>query len=377
MTEREIKALRGLSDADVAERRKKDGYNELPDAGKRGIFKIILEVFTEPMFLLLVVCGVVYLLVGEPQDAIMLLGFVIIMMTITIVQEGKTEKSLEALRDLSSPRAKVMRNGEQITIPGREVVAGDLVILAEGERVPADGVLIWNANMSVDESLLTGESVPVRKQAVETFDDAVGAGDSRPGGDDVPWAYSGTLVVSGQSVMLVRNIGARTEMGRIGKALAEVEKEDTLLQQETARVVKSIFIIAIVLCAVVVGVYGFTRGSWLEAILSGITLAMAMLPEEFPVVLTVFLALGAWRLSQKNVLARKVSAVETLGRGDGTLLGQDGHHHSEPHERRAPLERNRQGRRHPFRRRSRAAENSRGVSRDGRMRRAREPQGPV
>jgi Ca2+-transporting ATPase len=313
MTEREIKGLKGLSDADVAEKRKKDGYNELPDAGKRGIFKIILEVFTEPMFLLLVVCGVVYLLVGEPQDAIMLLGFVVIMMTITIVQEGKTEKSLEALRDLSSPRAKVMRNGVQITIPGREVVSGDLVILAEGERVSADGVLIWNAGLSVDESLLTGESVPVRKQSVDAYEDAASAGDSRPGGDDSPWTYSGTLVVSGQAVMLVRNIGARTEMGRIGKALAEVEKEDTLLQKETGRVVKSIFVIAIILCAVVVVVYGLTRGSWLDAILSGITLAMAMLPEEFPVVLTVFLALGAWRLSRKNVLARKVSAVETLG----------------------------------------------------------------
>ena len=318
MTEREIQALSGLSTQDVAERQKKFGYNELPDADRRGIFRIIREVFTEPMFLLLVACGMVYLLVGEPKDALLLLGFVIIMMGITIFQEGKTEKTLDALRNLSSPRAIVIRNGERVTVPGREVVAGDLNVLSEGERVPADGILIWSSGLTVDESLLTGESVPVRKLAVENLDDAK-ADMARPGGEDSPYAYSGSLVVSGQAVVLIRNIGAATEMGRIGKALAGVEEETTLLQKETGRIVRVIFIIAIALCALIVAVYGLTKQTptgapdWMGGILAGITLAMAMLPEEFPVVLTIFLALGAWRISRKNVLARKMSAVETLG----------------------------------------------------------------
>jgi len=313
MTERELQALPGLSDAQVAQARKLFGYNELPGANKRGLFRIILGVFSEPMFLLLVVCGFVYLLVGEPTDALMLLGFVLIMMVITVVQEGKTERTLDALRDLSSPRAKVIRNGTRMVIPGRELVAGDVVVLEEGERVPADGNLIFNSNLLVDESLLTGESVPVHKTASVTLDQASGEEASRPGGEENSWVYSGSLVVAGQAVVLIRNIGANTEMGRIGKALSTVKEEPTLLQVETGRVVRTLFLVALALCVLVVLVYGFTRGLWLEAVLSGITLAMAMLPEEFPVVLTVFLALGAWRISRHHVLARRVSAVETLG----------------------------------------------------------------
>jgi Ca2+-transporting ATPase len=313
MTERELQLLNGLSEADVADRRQRHGWNEIPDKEKRGILKIVLEVFTEPMFLLLVVCGVVYLLVGEPRDALLLLGFVLIMMGITIVQEGKTERTLDALRNLSSPRAVVIRDGGRRTVAGREVVPGDLMVLAEGERVAADAVLIWNSHLSADESLLTGESVPVRKQAVDDLDAAHALEAGRPGGEDNSWVYSGSLVVSGQAVAVARGTGASTEMGRIGRALASVVEEPTRLQRETGKLVRKIFAIAVLLCLTVVAVFGLTRGQWLEAVLSGITLAMAMLPEEFPVVLTIFLALGAWRISRKNVLARRMSAVESLG----------------------------------------------------------------
>jgi Ca2+-transporting ATPase len=312
MNEREIRELKGLSKADVDDRRRRFGANQLPDKQKRGILKIILEVCTEPMFLLLVACGVIYLLVGEPRDAIMLLFFVIIMMTITIVQEGKTEKSLDALRNLSSPRALVIRDGERFTVSGPELVPDDLVIVAEGERVPADGILLWGTNISVDESLLTGESVPVNKAPVDAYA-ASDAEMGRPGGEDSPYVYSGSLIVSGQGVFRVRATGASTEMGKIGQALGSVEKENTPLQKETGKIVRFIFVLAALMCVLVMVVFGLTHGNWLGGILAGITLAMAMLPEEFPVVLTIFLALGAWRISKKNVLARRMSAVESLG----------------------------------------------------------------
>jgi Ca2+-transporting ATPase len=305
----QVKSLTGLTGEEVQNRLKRDGFNELQSAKKRSIFHIAAEVFREPMFLLLVACGVVYLFLGDVEEACMLLGFVLCVIGITIYQEGKTENALDALRDLSSPRALVIRDGQQQRIAGKQVVRGDVVILREGDRIPADGVILWEENFTVDESLLTGESVAVRKSAGDISDENMG----QPGGEDQPWVFSGTLVVQGQAVARVLGTGARTEMGKIGKALLTVKQEETPLQSETKRLVKSIFIIALVLCAAVVVIYGLTRRDWLHSVLTGITLAMAMLPEEFPVVLTVFLALGAWRISRKNVLARKMSAVETLG----------------------------------------------------------------
>jgi Ca2+-transporting ATPase len=308
LSEDQVKHLTGLTEAKAHEILETEGPNELPSAKKRGIFAIVLDVFKEPMFLLLVAIGVLYLILGDIQEALMLLGFVFVIMGITIYQEGKTERTLDALRDLSSPRALVIRDSERKRIPGREVVRGDVIILAEGDRVPADGVLVWGINLSVDESLLTGESVAVRKSP--SPDDVEMA---RPGGDDLPFVYSGTLIVVGQGVAVVKATGARSEIGRIGKALQTVQPEATMLQRETRSVVKTVFLFALILFAVVVVVYGLTRGDWLHGFLSGLTLAMATLPEEFPVVLTIFLALGAWRISQKRVLARKMAAVETLG----------------------------------------------------------------
>jgi len=308
LTDKEIKALRGLEPEAASELLRTSGYNELPAQKKRGIIKIALGVFKEPMFLLLVVCGAVYLFLGDLEESVMLLGFVFFIIGITIYQEGKTENALNALRDLSSPRALVIRGGERARIPGREVVPGDHVILEEGDRIPADGVLVWGVNFSVDESLLTGESIPVRKEPGE-----VSGGMAEPGGDGLSSVFSGSMVVTGQGLACIINTGTKTEMGRIGKSLSMLEQEDTPLQKETGRIVKTVFIIAAACCIVVVLMYGFTRNDWLSGVLSGITLAMAMLPEEFPVVLTIFLALGAWRISQKNVLARKISAVETLG----------------------------------------------------------------
>jgi Ca2+-transporting ATPase len=300
--------LQGLTEQEARERLAIDGYNELPTTKKRTFFHILFEVLREPMFLMLIACGVLYMFLGDQEEALMLMGFVVVIIGITFYQEQKTERALDALRDLSSPRALVIRDGKQQRIAGREVVRDDIVLVAEGDRVPADAVLLTGSNVSVDESLLTGESVPVRKKA---WDGRLEMG--RPGGDDQPFVYSGTLIVKGQGVTQVRSTGMRTEIGKIGKALQILQPEDTNLQQQTGKIVRNFAIIGLAMCVIVVVVFGLTRGDWLHGFLAGITLAMATLPEEFPVVLTIFLALGAWRISQHRVLTRRVAAVEMLG----------------------------------------------------------------
>ncbi|MFZ6030807.1 MAG: cation-translocating P-type ATPase [Chloroflexota bacterium] len=300
--------LQGLSEQEARERLAVEGYNELPGTQKRAFWHILLEVVREPMFLMLIACGLLYLFLGNHEEAVMLMGFVVVIIGITFYQEQKTERALDALRDLSSPRALVIRDGKQQRIAGREVVREDIVLVSEGDRVPADAVLLTGSNVSVDESLLTGESVPVRKK---TWDGRLEMG--RPGGDDRPFIYSGSLVVKGQGVAQVRATGMRTEIGKIGKALQTLQPEDTNLQQQTGVIVRNFALIGLALCVMVVVVFGLTRADWLHGFLAGITLAMATLPEEFPVVLTIFLAMGAWRISQRHVLTRRVPAVEMLG----------------------------------------------------------------
>lgn len=300
--------LAGLSSAEARERLRIDGPNELPSSKPRSVAAIAWEVVKEPIFLLLVACGTIYLFLGDKQEALMLLGFVFVVTGISFYQEHKTERTLEALRDLSSPRAQVIRAGRPIRISGREVVKGDIIVMSEGDRVPADARVLSSTNLLTDESLLTGESLPVRKAA-----STVPVGAVRPGGDDLPFVYSGTLVVQGRGVAVVEAIGLNTEIGKIGIALQSVSIERTHLQQETARWVRILAIFGGVLCLIVVLLHGLTRGSWLSGVLSGLTLAMAILPNELPVVLTIFMALGAWRISKHHVLTRRVPVVETLG----------------------------------------------------------------
>lgn len=307
MSQFEPDTITGLTEAESARRLARDGYNELPSSRKRSVFAIALSVAREPMFLLLIAGGLVYLLLGSVDEALMLLAFVIVVMSITFFQERKTERALEALRNLSSPRALVIRDGKQRRIAGRDVVIGDMLVLAEGDRVPADAVLVVSTNLNVDESLLTGESIPVRKMADGDRDQR------RPGGDDSPYIYSGTLVVQGYAVAEVLATGTATEMGKVGQALQVISTEDTLIQKETKALVAKLAIIGLSICSLIVVIYGLTRGDWLDGLLAGIALAMAVLPEEFPVVLMVFLALGAWRISKSNVLTRRVPAIEMLG----------------------------------------------------------------
>ena len=304
----------GLSSQEAGDRLKQHGYNELPSTQHRTFLRIALDIIQEPIFLLLIACGVIYLFLGDAQEALILLGFVFFIIGINLYQEQKTERSLEALRDLSSPRALVIRDGERQRIAGREVVQGDLIVVEEGDRVPADAILLWSTHLTIDESLLTGESVPVRKRTIQLEEDPEKLSATlRPGGDDLPTVYSGTLAVQGQGIAQVQATGIGTEMGKIGKALQTVEPEDTVLQKETRRIVGKLTMIALAICAAVVVIYGLTRADWLHGFLAGLALAMAILPNEIPVVLAIFLALGAWRFSQKQVLTRRIPVVETLG----------------------------------------------------------------
>ena len=308
--------LQGLSENEAQAKLEREGFNELPSSKPRNFFAIALGVVKEPMFLLLVACGTLYLILGDVQEGLMLLGFVFVIMGIELYQEKKTEKALDALKDLASPRALVLRDGKERRIAGREVVTGDIIILQEGDRVPADATVLTSLNLLADESLLTGESVPVRKSEWGVQQQKV-----HPGGDDLPFVYSGSLIVQGNGMVKVTAIGMNTEIGSIGRALESVTTEDTKLKREMGALIKKLAIIGISLCLLVVAVYTLSRGDLLKGFLAGLTLAMAMLPEEFPVVLAVFLALGAWRMSKKSVLTRKPAAIETLG--SATVLCSD------------------------------------------------------
>jgi P-type Ca2+ transporter type 2C len=311
-TSLDLSGFAGLNEDEARRKIAQDGPNELPSQKNRGLFAIALEVVREPMFLMLVAAGGLYLIMGSLGDALMLLGFVFVVMAITIVQERRTERALDALRDLSSPRALVIREGIRRRIPGREVVQGDILVLCEGDRVPADAILRRTINLSVDESLLTGESVPVRKTPSESAQSL-----KRPGSDDLPSVFSGSLVTTGQGIAEAVNTGGRTELGKIGNALQQIQSEPTTLQKETGRLVRTLALAGLAACVFVVITYAVTRGGsvqvWKEGLLAGIAMAMAILPEEFPVVLTVFLALGAWRISRSRVLTRRMPAIEMLG----------------------------------------------------------------
>ncbi len=307
-------SLTGLSATVAAARLKADGYNELPAPDRRGIVKILWEVVRQPMFALLIGGGIVYLLLGDRVEALLLLAFATLSVGITIVQESRSERVLEALRSLASPRAVVMRDGVRVQIAGREVVRGDLLVVTEGDRVAADAVVLAAHDLMLDESLLTGESVPVRKTSASGAYAATAAtADPSPGGDDQPYVFAGTLVVRGTAKARVRATGARSEMGKIGRALGDIETEQPRLQQQMAWLVRDFAVAGAVAGGLTVLLFGMLRGSWLQALLGGIALGMSLLPEEFPLVSAVFMAMGAWRISRARVLTRRAAAIETLG----------------------------------------------------------------
>lgn len=303
-------ALRGLSSAEASRRLAADGLNELPGHRPRTLLTVTRDVLVEPMFVLLLAAAAIYIVLGDVAEALILASSILIIVAITIVQQRRTERVLATLRDLSAPRAIVIRDGVEQRVPGREVVVGDIVVLREGDRVPADGVVLSAVALSVDESILTGESLPVDKVAAPP-------GESRM----LPQIFSSSLIVHGFGVMQVHATGTRTEVGRIGRSVSTLPVEASPLFREVRAIVRWVAIGALTLCAAVASLYALSRGNWLEGILAGITLAMGILPEEFPVVLTVFLAMGAWRISRHGVLTRRMPAIESIGAA--TLLAVD------------------------------------------------------
>jgi len=310
-------SLSGLNSSEVEKKLVSNGFNELPMEKKRNFLSITFNVLKEPMFMLILSCWILYLFLGDVIESFLLLGFVLFSIIITVYQENKVERALDALRNLSSPRALVFRNREIKRIPGREVVTGDILILSEGDRVPADCIIVESSNLNVDESILTGESFAVRKGETKNFKAVM----QSPGGDETFFAYSGTLVISGRAIAIVRSTGSNTEMGKIGKSLGSIVNEKTSLEKETGKIVKYVAFAAIILSILVSLIYYFVGHNFVDAILAGITLAMSIIPEELPVVLVIFLGLGSWRMSKKNVLARKQKAIQVLG--SATVLCSD------------------------------------------------------
>ncbi len=307
----------GLSSEEAANRLALEGANELAQQEHRTLFRIALETIREPMFALLLASAIIYFSLGDLKEGVLLIVMACGVVGIAVVQESRSERVLDTLRDLTSPRALVIRDGERTRIPGREVVRGDVMILAEGDRVPADAIIRQEDDLKADESLLTGEAVPVRKLAeIGTTDTSVA-----PGGEDLPLVFSGSLIVSGSGIAEVFATGSQSRVGAIGRSLAGIESTTPRLTQETRYVVRGVAIVGVACCAATVLLYGLFRGGWLDAFLAGIALGMSMLPEEFPLVLAVFTVMGAWRLSRARVLTRKAAAIETLG--SATILCTD------------------------------------------------------
>ncbi len=312
-------ALTGLSEIEAKSRLAKFGENLLDSAKPRSFLATVLNTIREPMFLLLLSCSALYLLLGDFGEAALLSSAIVIVITITIVQERRTEKTLEALKDLSSPRAHVIRDGIPKRIAGKDVVPGDLVLIEEGDRLPADGYLHSVNSLTINESLLTGESVPVGKSdwnGVDKF--------SFPAADHAPFGYSGTLVVQGKSILTVCATGQATVMGRIGASLRSTDRPLSNLQIETSRVVKIVAIFSLAVSAAIALLLWLRDGDGLRGVLMGLTFAMSTIPEEFPVVLTIFMALGAWRISKKSVLTRQMNAIEVLGSATALCVDKTG-----------------------------------------------------
>jgi len=307
----ESSSLSGLTSEQAARQLASDGANALDAAERRSVWARLWAMLKEPMFALLVLAAALYLVLGDLSEGLTLFVFVLAVLGLTFYQEGKSEAAIDALRQLSQPFAQVMRDGQRVRVPSREVVVGDLLYIAEGDRVAADAWVLQADQLQVDESLLTGESLAVTKVGAPF--DATLAQAQQPGGDELTAVFGGTFVVRGQGVVRVTATGMRSQMGRIGASLNDIETAATPLQKQITQLVKVLAWLTLGLCVLMVVTLGLRDGAWLPALLSGIALAMAILPEEYPVVLAVFPAFGARRLAQEGVLTRRINAIETLG----------------------------------------------------------------
>lgn len=288
----------GLSDEEAARRLAGFGPNLLAERGGRSLLAVAARTLREPMFLLLLAATALYLIFGGLAEGLFLLAGAVVSIGLVIFQEARSERALAALNALAEPVVRVVRGGSQRLIPASELVPDDLFVVAEGSRLPADATLVAGDALTVDESALTGEAAPVTRC---------------PGGDEQAALSAGTMVTRGNGFARVTRTGAATRFGKIGAALATISEEPTLLQRNVGRLIARLGVAAMTFCVIVTAAYGWLRDDWLAGALAGITLAIALLPEEFPMVLAVFMALGAWRLAQRNVLVRHSAVIETLG----------------------------------------------------------------
>jgi Ca2+-transporting ATPase len=290
----------GLTEAEAARRLLEHGPNLIREARRRGLIEIARGTLRQPMFLLLLAAASLYLAFGGLGEGLFLLAGALVSIGLVVFQEARSERALAALNALAEPIVRVIREGKQRLVPARELVPGDLFVVAEGNRLPADALLIGGDALSVDESALTGEAAAVDKcPGAEAGEDAQ--------------LSAGTLIVRGHGVATATLTGAATRFGRIGTALAAISEEPTLLQRNVGRLIARLGVLALIFCLLVTASYGWIRHDWFAGALAGITMAIALLPEEFPMVLAVFMAIGAWRLARQNVLVRHSAVIETLG----------------------------------------------------------------
>ncbi len=298
--------IKGLSTEEVIKYKERYGTNELFKKTKSTFVSKIIEVFSEPMLLLLLCATVIYFIIGQFREGIVMLVFVSFVSAISFIQQWKTDKTMNELKNLVCAKVYVFRDGKKTLINSSELVPKDVIYISSGERIPADCEVVEASNFYVDEAVLTGEAEATYKLCKKDLTE-----------DKDYWKrymlYAGTLAVSGTCLAIVKTIGVDTEYGKIGKSIYEIKDEPTPLERKVGSLVKNLAKVGALLCFVVISLSYFTSGNILKSIMAGITLAMAIIPEEFPVVLTVFLSMGAYRLAKKNVIMRKISAVETLG----------------------------------------------------------------
>lgn len=287
-------SFQGLTESEVRRKLATDGENVIPSESAKSFGRQVINVLSEPMLILLVAAGAINFLLAEFLDAAMLMVTVVIVLGISIYQSRRAENALQALKELTAPSVRVIRDGIEKRVSSHELVVGDLLLLSEGDRICADARLKTATSFAVDESTVTGESVPVDKKPEDQL-------------------LSGTLVTRGHGRAIVEATGIQSQLGKIGKSLQEITLSRSRLQHDVDQLVRVIGVLGIITVIAVVTVYGSTRNNWLEGGLAGIAAAMALIPEEFPVILTLFLAIGAWRMSKSKVIARQPSAIEVLG----------------------------------------------------------------
>jgi len=300
-------SLPGLSSEEAARRLSMAGPNVIAPQERKGFLSIARETLREPMFLLLLAAAGLYLVFGDLAEGIFLCAGALLSFTMVVAQEARSERAMAALNALAEPKARVFRDGTLVTVAARELVQGDIILAAEGARIPADGRLVEGSALEIDESTLTGEAAACTKVAARA------ATSDLPPEDDPSAVFASTIVLRGQALAEVTRTGAGTRIGRIGAALHDITEQPTLVQRDIRWLINRMGVLALLFCLVVAFTYGFVWHDWFQGALSGLTLAISLIPEEFPMILVIFMTLGAWRMAKHNVLVRRSAVIDTLG----------------------------------------------------------------